>query len=422
MASQLLKNSAKLLSGNIFAQAIGFLFYPLLTRLYSPQDFGVLNLFLSIGGMLTLFATADYQYAILLPKSEKKAVSVFQLSALIAVGVTLLCALSVFFRDPIAVLFKAPELAAVYPVLPLFVLLSAFWVLLNYWFTRQSCFGAVAAYQVTQNVGNSLCKYGAGRAGWFRWGLVGSIVVGLVVSLGAVLLPNRTVCRPLFRFDKDKFHLRSAARRYAKFPLFSLPRTIINNISCNLPVFLLTPYFGLAEMGFLGMGMTLAYRPVSMVTASLCQVFFQRMARNVQDRQPVSAFFRRIVLRGGVAVVLVFAGLYLVLPSLTGWLLGAQWETTGHYIRLMLPWLGLTAIGGCVVFVSDLFQKQGSMLAIESVYLLLRAAALLAGIAAHSFTLAILLYSLVSALVIAVQIAWFAILIRRYEKSLGYKK
>lgn len=417
MPSKTLRNSAKLLSANIIAQTVGFLFYPLLTRLYSPQDFGILNLFLSIGGILVLFATADYQYAVLLPKSERKAVAVFRFAAGITVGVTLLCVLSVFFRHPIASLFKAPGLAAVYPILPVFVFLSAFWVLLNYWFTRQERFGAVASYQITQNLGNSLFKYGAGRAGWFQWGLVGSTALSLFISLASVFFSNRKFCRPLLRSDwKGE---RAAARRYMRFPLFSLPRTIINNISCNLPVFLLTPCFGLKEMGYLGMGMTIAFRPISMITASLCQVFFQKMAKNVQERQPVSAFFKKVVVRGGLAVAVVFTGLYFVLPPLTGWLLGAEWQATGHYIRLMLPWLWLTAIGGCVNFISDLFQKQASMLAIESVYLVLRAAALLAGIFWHSFTLAIFLYSIVSALVITVQLVWFSVLICRYEKGLG---
>ena len=416
MPSKTLKNSATLLSANIIAQGIGFLFYPLLTRLYSAQDFGVLNLFLSIGGILTLFATADYQYAVLLPKSEKKAADTVRFAFLITFGITLLCGLSVFFRHPIARLFKAPELAFIYPLLPLFVLLSAAWVLLNYWFTRRERFGAVASCQVTQNLSNSLFKYGAGKAGWFRYGLAASTVAGLAVSLAAVLLPNKAACRPLLRAGNG---WRSAARRYVRFPLFSLPRTIVNNISCNLPVFLLTPYFGLKEMGYLGMGMTLAQRPVSMVTASLCQVFFQKTAKDVQERRSIRAFFNKVVLGGGLAVAAVFAVLYFVLPSLTGWLLGAGWETTGHYIRLMLPWIWLMAIGGCVNFISNLFQKQASMLVIESFYIVLRAAALAAGILWRSFTLAILLYSLVSAVVIAVQLVWFSIIIRRYEKSLS---
>ncbi|MDE7338633.1 MAG: hypothetical protein K2M92_05010, partial [Bacteroidales bacterium] len=86
--SEAIRNTGKLVSANAVAQALALLFYPLLTRLYSPDDFGVLNLFLSIGGVLLLVANADYHYALLLPKSEKKAVSVFQADFLWVAGMT----------------------------------------------------------------------------------------------------------------------------------------------------------------------------------------------------------------------------------------------------------------------------------------------------------------------------------------------
>lgn len=416
MPSKTLKNSATLISANITAQVIGLLFYPLLTRLYSAQDFGILNLFLSMGGLLTLIATADYQYAIVLPKAEKKAVSVFQFSFLLAMGVVLLCGLSVFFRYPITRLFKAPELAVFYPLLPLFVLLSSVWSLFNYWFTRKEQFGAVAVYQVSQTFGNSVFKYASGKAGWLRWGLIASTVAGLSVSLGAVLFSKRKVCRELLRFSKAD--LKSAAIRYRRFPLFSLPRTIVNNLSCNLPIFLLTPYFGLTGLGYFGMGLTLAFRPINMVVSSCYQVFFQKAAKSIQERKPVLPFFRRFVFWAGLSVMVVFSGLYFILPGLAGWFLGDGWQITGHYIRLMLPWLALTAIGGCITFVSDLFQKQAIMLVIETVYLFLRVAALATGIWAGNFRLAILLYSLVSAAVILFQIFWFFALLKRYEGKL----
>ena len=44
LQSDLAKNSAKLLSANVIAQAIGLLVYPILTRLYLPADFGLFNL------------------------------------------------------------------------------------------------------------------------------------------------------------------------------------------------------------------------------------------------------------------------------------------------------------------------------------------------------------------------------------------
>ena len=58
------RNVAKLLSANVVAQVIGLLVYPILTRMYTPEDFGLMNLFVSIGSVLVILATAEYYYAI----------------------------------------------------------------------------------------------------------------------------------------------------------------------------------------------------------------------------------------------------------------------------------------------------------------------------------------------------------------------
>ena len=74
MGSEFVRNSAKLLSAGVIAQAIGILIYPILTRIYAPEDFGLLNLFQSIAGVLIILSTAEYQYAILLPKEDAQVV------------------------------------------------------------------------------------------------------------------------------------------------------------------------------------------------------------------------------------------------------------------------------------------------------------------------------------------------------------
>ena len=104
------RNFTKLLSANVVAQVIGLVVYPILTRMYAPEDFGLLNLFLSIGNVLVVLAVLDYYYAIVLPKEEKDAVALTQTSffcLLLTVGLVLL---SVAFAKPISILFKMPDL------------------------------------------------------------------------------------------------------------------------------------------------------------------------------------------------------------------------------------------------------------------------------------------------------------------------
>ena len=415
--SEIYRNVAKMLSGNAVAQMEGLLFYPLLTRLYRPEDFGLLNIFLSIGGVLLLMANADYHYAVLLPKSEKKAAAAWQVSALCSLLVVVLCGVSVFFRETIAGLFNTPELAVVYPLLPLFVALSAAWMLLNFWFTRHKCFGIISTYQVSQSLSNALLKWGFGAAGRMQWGLFVSTIFGLAISLIINIFSTfRSWKATLLHFDWRQIRL--AAKRYVRFPVFSMPRSLVNYLSGNLPFFVLTPCFGVAEMGFLGMGFTLAFRPVNMISSSLYQVFFQRFAETVQHRERVMPFFRTFVTNTFAIIIPGFALLYWVLPSLTAWLLGEGWEVSGQYIRLMLPWIAMSFVGNCVSSVSDLFRKQAQVLWVEISYALLRLAGLIVGIVSESIEVAIFLYSMSGILAIGFQLFCYRKWIKEYEAGL----
>ena len=91
--SEVVRNTTKLLSANVLAQVVGLLIYPLLTRLYSQDDFGLLSLFVSMGGVLAIIATAEYQYSIVLPGDDKTAVGSWHAGAIILCCVTLLISL-----------------------------------------------------------------------------------------------------------------------------------------------------------------------------------------------------------------------------------------------------------------------------------------------------------------------------------------
>ncbi|QLK87927.1 hypothetical protein E3U36_07160 [Arsenophonus endosymbiont of Aphis craccivora] len=62
------RNVVTLMTGTTIAQAIPIAISPLLTRIYTPKDFGVLALFISIIAILGSIANARYELAIMLPE------------------------------------------------------------------------------------------------------------------------------------------------------------------------------------------------------------------------------------------------------------------------------------------------------------------------------------------------------------------
>ncbi len=418
LASDWAKNSAKLLTANVVAQAIGLVVYPILTRLYSPDDFGLLNLFLSIGGVLVILATAEYQYAIVLPKEEKQGVACVHIGIFTTLCLTAFCALTIPFSTPIANLFSTPNLADWWWLMPIFVLVSALWTLLNYWYTRQKCFGQISAYQVTQSSVGTLAKIGFGVGHLTAFGLIGSAIIAPLTALATTIGLNfKRQIGQLLHFDRTT--CRAMAKEYANFPKYSLPRALVNNLSGALPSLLLTPFFGLANLGFWGMALTLAFRPLNMISQSLYQVLFEKVTKQVNSNELVLPLLRRIYLPLLIGFIPLMGLLYVIMPQLVTWLLGAKWLMTATCIRYMLPWLTSVFFAAPLAFISDVFYKQRLFLCVEFVYFMLRISAILIGILQDSFLLSIALLSLVGTIIPLLQIGLYVYFLHRYETRLS---
>lgn len=412
------KNSAILLMANVVSQLLGIVFYPILTRIYSPDDFGLLNLFGSIAGILTLCSTAEYQYSIMLPKSRKSAVACFHVGFLILLFTTSLCFVSVLFGKPIASVFNAPDLAKYYWLMPFYVFGIGLWTLLNYWFTRNKRFKDISIYLVSQSGWNGLIKYFMGIGGALHIGLILGTVLAPFISILMIIKKSiHTVLKPLFVWDRGE--CQSVAATYANFPKYSLPRALVNNVSLNLPVLLLTPFFGTSIIGLFGMAVTLSFRPISMIAGSLYQSFYQKFTENVHQNMPIYPLYRKYIRMTLLVVIPFFVLLYPVLPFLSGWFLGEEWIVAGEYIRILLPWLAGTLLLGPFSFLLDIFQKQKLGMFYEVIYLILRFIGLMIGVWMKDFKLAILLYSLISLFMLIVLWVYYHVLLIRYEKRLN---
>ena len=411
------RNFAKLLSANVVAQIIGLVVYPILTRMYAPEHFGLLNLFLSIGGVLVIVSCAEYYYAIVLPKDNRNASNVLGVGLMWLLVVTGLIAVSVLFAGPISVLFKSPDLASYYWMMPLYVFAVGAWNLLNYWYIRHKEYNPVSRYQVSQNIFSSVGKLSLGSAGVMQGGMIYSVVVAPLLSLTTSVLGCRKKLVESMR-EISWHDMRKQALEYRNFPVFVLPRSFVNMLAGQMPVLLLTPFFGAKAVGFLSVAILLGYTPIGTITRAIYQVMYQNTMERVHQSLPIGAIFRKFLVYASVVIVPIFAALWFVLPDLTAWLLGDEWYVSGEYIRWMLPWLYVSLLSCSINYLFDVFMKQKWGLIFEVMLAVMRVIGLVIGVLANSFVLAIICYSLATALALVVQIVWMLTQVRQYDCSL----
>jgi len=410
------RNVGKLLSANIIAQAIGLLVYPVLTRMYTPEDFGLLNLFLSIGGVLIILAGMEWYNAIVLPKRDSEACAVVYLSCCSVLVFTLFLVITIPFAKPIAKIFDVPEFATYYWLMPFFVCFVGLWNILNYWYIRTKQYKRISGYQISQSffsAGYKICFAKLPFPGGLMYATLLSPLCSLLISLKLV---GAKTLRSIYAIESVK--CREVAVKYANFPKYSMPRSLLNSIVGQLPVLVLTPLFGPRFVGFWGMALMLSFAPISMLSRALYQVLYQKTSEWVNNKQSIAQFYRKYTLYILMTVLPFFVVLWFFLPQLTAWLLGEEWVTVGKYIRWMLPWLTCSILAASTGYLIDVFTKQKAGLFYEIMLAVSRSIGVGLGVVMRNFEIAIAGYAIGSALVNGIQYIWLLSLVRGYEKTL----
>jgi O-antigen/teichoic acid export membrane protein len=149
-----------LLGGTVISQIIPVLFTPLLSRIYSPGEFGSLGLFMAATSLLGIISSGMFELSIMLPKSNLKAFRIVGLSVFHALLFTIfITLLLVFFFDKLDMIGWHLSWSDTVILLPLSVFSYALFQSLSYWVNRMGKYKVLSKIRIIQSltiVGSSL--------------------------------------------------------------------------------------------------------------------------------------------------------------------------------------------------------------------------------------------------------------------------
>jgi len=384
-----------LVSGTAIAQAIGILASPIITRLYGPEAFGLLALFTSITGIIGVIACMRYELAIMLPKSNEEAANLLGLCLLFVVLITILTGIGLFFGGSIVLaILQAPGLAPYLWMVPLFVFMSGVFLALNYWNSRTRHFGRLSVARITSAVATTGTQLGAGFAGYATGGsLIGANLVGSAISTGTLGGQIWRDDGTLIKKSVSRHGMLNALKRYMKFPLIDSGSALLNTISWQLPVLLLSAFFSPVIVGFYALGMRVLHAPMSLIGGSIAQVFFQRASE-------ASRIGALNILVENVFKVLVNIGLFplLILTIIGGDLFslifGNIWEEAGVYTQILGIWTFIWFISSPLSTLYIVLEKQDFGLKYNIANLITRLGSLIIGGLMGSVYIALILFAI----------------------------
>jgi lipopolysaccharide exporter len=390
-----LKNVFKISSGTILSQVIAMATMPILTRLFGAQAFGVSGLFYSTAIIFGDIAALRYELAILLPKEDDKAKSLFCLSVLIIFLTTVVLFLFItLFKENILVIFNLQELGDLIFLIPLMSFLIGLIAVLNRWFSRKKQFSKLG---ITQVVLKTTAQGSAIFAGTL--GAINGIFLVLSKIFGYVC----SCCFLGFRFLKkirkktgklcDFKQIKEVAVRYKDFPKYNAWTSLLNTVSRQSPVILLGYFFTKEIVGFYSLGMQVLNLPMVFIGNAIGHVFFQRAA-HLKHGGNLKEFYINIFKQLMSFGIFPFIILFFFGKNLFSFIFGSQWIEAGRYIQYLSLWIFLMFLTTPVNNLFSIFEKQNINLYRNIVFIILRIISLVIGGIFQNPLLAIILYSI----------------------------
>ena len=388
-----------LASGTAIAQFLLVLAMPVLTRLYTPADYGALAVYSSTLTVLLVLSSLRYELAIPLPEDEEVAASLLALTFVLLAVMTALVSLLVWLAgDAFIAAVNVPALRPYRWLIPLGFIGAGTYQALLYWAIRRREFGRVAHTKLRQGVGQVVSQVGLGLARFGAPGLLIGDVIGRVAGGGGLaLLALRE--RPHARVTRAS--LLAVAVRYRRFPLLTTWSGLLNIGSLQLPSILFSASFGAAAAGLYALSYKMLVLPTMLVAQAVGQVFLSRAAAVVREPVRLRRLTERtalVLFAGGLPV---FGALALGGPDLFATVMGHQWEQAGRYAQVLAPWFAVWLVSNPLSGLFSVREWQASALGFSAFEFALRLGSLLIGARRGSPMLAVELLS-VSGVVIAV--------------------
>ena len=398
------------------AQALAFAFSPLITRLYTPEAFGIQGVFIASVSLLWPFVALRYPMAIVVAESDTEVRGLVRLSLFVAASVSVAITIILLgARQPLLSLFGIEEVGLLIWFLPLALFLVALQDTTDFKAARLGAFRVVGVVTALQALVVNLTRV----IGGLVHPTAAALIVATSLSYGAQASMLRLGMGRRLKSTTSgaPASLGILARKYREFPLFRMPADMINATSQTAPVFLLSILFSPATTGLYVLARAVVSLPLSLIGSAAGNVFYARIAemdRNGDDLYPfiLKATLAQLAIPG--IATLMSATIF---PQIFALIFGEAWRPAGEFSQWMALWVVCMLANIPSVRVLPVIGRQNLHLFFNIIIAVAGVAGLFAGYTVHrTASSAVAGYSIATALLYALQIVTYLHHIRRHDQ------
>ncbi|MFA6629818.1 MAG: oligosaccharide flippase family protein [Sulfuricurvum sp.] len=388
------RNVLTLMTGTTIAQAIPIAVSPILTRIYTPEDFGLFALYMSIASIGAVIATGRYDLALMLPKKDEDALWLLTASGIISFGISLFSLIIVFlFNDQITTLLGNPNISDWLYFIPLSILFSGLYQSLNSWANRKKAYKTMSNNRMTQSTITAGVNVGAGFGHLPISGLIVGGVSGLLVS---TLLLARKTYREIRHYLplKGWLKMKILMKKYINFPKYDIAATLSNVMSYQITYVLFNSISSGATAGHYYLVQKVLGLPTSIVAASIQQVFKEKAISDFNVFGNAKVLYINILKKLLFLAVPPFLFLFFYAQEIFVLFFGQNWAIAGHYAQILTPMFFLQFIASPLSYILYITKSQRLNLYTQIIMLLSVLGSFACGYLFNNIDLVIILISL----------------------------
>lgn len=336
------RNVLTLSTGALLAQIIAFLGAPILTRLYTPEEFGVLAVFFMFGNVCVTIASGRYELGVVLPKEDSVARKLVKTAVTLTIYISLIGLFFFTFCYPLlGEIFNLEEYDWVLLLIPFFILATAVFDSLRCYAIRNKLFKDIAISTFSKALTLFFLQVVFGVLG----GGAGGLILGVIISL---FVGNRQLLK-IFVKDKQKneclnldFSFReykNEMKTYIDFPKYSTFSALLNTISLQLPILFFSMFFSTTITGFFSLTYRVINLPMTLLGNAIGDVYIQKASEVKNDQKKLSeltwTLYKTLLMLG-------------VIPAFTLWyfgeelfviVFGEEWRMSGGFASVLSFWI-----------------------------------------------------------------------------------
>lgn len=349
--------------GNMIAQLISVASIPIITRLYSPESYGLFAIFFSIMMIITPLSTFHYHTAIMLPDSRSKAENLVVLSIMgVLINTIILSFVVAFIPNQWLVLIDAEGIDKILWLLPLAIFSQGVVLTFSFWVVRIKNYREAALSRIIESGTDRIVGISTGLMHFGVLGLILGRIIGSIISIAYLFIGKSKSEIRISKKNVSVTNVIEMAKRYHHFPKYSIWATLFNVVSRESPILLLALLFSSEITGMFALAMRVINMPMVMVGDALSKVYFQRASEartSDQSIEKVNLQLVKYMLYCGAPPIIF---LMCFSADIFEFIFGKDWGEAGIYTQI----LGLSFLAMFVqrplASLFDVFEKQKAKL------------------------------------------------------------